>query len=204
MPSKRLRTPVEERLFASDRLLTRRTFLRAGALAGAGLLAAACQPTPSPTSAPAPTSAAAVTEPKATEVPATAVPTAVPPTAAPAAPITLRYQNHWSKETDAHYEGMNWLFKEFGVWPVEIVAEDPLFEGVGNPILVRESHRSEIKQLPDGFRLLASSADCRIQAMVHETLPLYGTQFHPESRLEHYLDGHRIVANFFRIARDRA
>ena len=96
------------------------------------------------------------------------------------------------------------LFKEFGVWPVEIVAEDPLFEGVGNPILVRESHRSEIKQLPDGFRLLASSADCRIQAMVHETLPLYGTQFHPESRLEHYPDGHRIVANFFRIARDRA
>jgi ABC-type glycerol-3-phosphate transport system substrate-binding protein len=30
-----------------------------------------------------------------------------------AAPISLRYQNHWSKETDAHYEGMNWLYPAF-------------------------------------------------------------------------------------------
>ncbi|MFP4250322.1 MAG: glutamine amidotransferase-related protein [Armatimonadota bacterium] len=95
-------------------------------------------------------------------------------------------------------------FKESGIWPVEIIAEDPLFEGLPNPIRVREAHRSEIKELPDGFRLLASSADCEIQAMVHETLPLYGTQFHPESRMEHYPDGHAIVSNFFEIARDRA
>jgi len=93
------------------------------------------------------------------------------------------------------------LFKESGVWPVQIVADDPLLEGLPRLIRVRESHRSEIKQLPEGFRLLASSADCRIQAIVHETLPLYGTQFHPETRLEHYPDGHAIVANFFRIAR---
>lgn len=94
-------------------------------------------------------------------------------------------------------------FKESGVWPVEIVAEDPLFEGLTSPVRVREAHRSEIKQLPEGFRLLASSRDCRIQAMVHEEMPLYGTQFHPESRMEHYPDGHRIVANFFSIARQR-
>jgi ABC-type glycerol-3-phosphate transport system substrate-binding protein len=37
-------------------------------------------------------------------------PEAVVPTAAR---VTLRYQNHWSKETDAHYEGMNWLYKAF-------------------------------------------------------------------------------------------
>jgi GMP synthase-like glutamine amidotransferase len=95
------------------------------------------------------------------------------------------------------------LFKEFGIWPVQIVAEDPLFDGLPNPIRVREAHRSEIKQLPEGFRLLASSADCRIQATVHETMPLYGTQFHPESRMEHYPDGHAIVSNFFNIARER-
>lgn len=27
--------------------------------------------------------------------------------------VSLRYQNHWTKETDAHYEGMQWLYKEF-------------------------------------------------------------------------------------------
>jgi ABC-type glycerol-3-phosphate transport system substrate-binding protein len=27
--------------------------------------------------------------------------------------VVLTYQNHWSKETDAHYEGMNWLYESF-------------------------------------------------------------------------------------------
>ncbi len=95
------------------------------------------------------------------------------------------------------------LFKESGVWPVRIIAEDPLFEGLPELIRVRQSHRSEVKQLPASFRLLASSADCEIQAIVHEEMPLYGTQFHPESRLENYPDGHAIVSNFFGIARER-
>lgn len=105
-------------------------------------------------------------------------------------------------EADLHPEYHPGLFKEWGIWPVEIVAEDPLFEGLPTPIRVREAHRSEIKQLPEGFRLLASSADCEIQAMVHVDRPLYGTQFHPESRMEHYPDGHAIVSNFFGIARE--
>ena len=29
------------------------------------------------------------------------------------AEVTLRYQNHWTKEDDAHYEGMNWLYEAF-------------------------------------------------------------------------------------------
>jgi len=107
-------------------------------------------------------------------------------------------------EADLHPEYHPGLLKEWGVCPVDILADDPLFAGLGSPVLVREAHRSEIKQLPEGFRLLASTADCRIQAMVHEELPLYGTQFHPESRLEHYPDGHAIVSNFFAIARERA
>lgn len=27
--------------------------------------------------------------------------------------VKLRYQNHWTKETDAHYKGMQWLYSEF-------------------------------------------------------------------------------------------
>ena len=29
------------------------------------------------------------------------------------AEVTLRYQNHWTKETDAHFDGMNWLYEAF-------------------------------------------------------------------------------------------
>ena len=51
--------------------------------------------------------------PKATETVVTLpTPTAVPPTEPPKA-VSLRYQNHWTKETDAHYKGMQWLYKEF-------------------------------------------------------------------------------------------
>jgi len=159
MPSKKWQTSVEGRLSASDKRLTRRTFLRAGALAGAGLLAAACQPAPAPTSAPTPAAVAATTAPQATAVPATAVPatavpaTAVPATAAPVEPITLRYQNHWSKETDAHYEGMNWLFKEFSARYPEIKIENIL-----NP----DSEESRKKILAD-----CAAGDC--PEIIHET-----------------------------------
>jgi hypothetical protein len=27
--------------------------------------------------------------------------------------VVLTYQNHWSKETDTHYDGMNWLYESF-------------------------------------------------------------------------------------------
>lgn len=105
-------------------------------------------------------------------------------------------------EADLHPEYHPGLFKEWGAWPVEIVADDPIFEGLNSPIRVREAHRSEVEQLPDGFRLLASSADCEVQAMVHEEMPLYGTQFHPESRMEGYEDGRELLRNFFAIARE--
>ncbi|MGD9496308.1 MAG: gamma-glutamyl-gamma-aminobutyrate hydrolase family protein [Armatimonadota bacterium] len=95
-------------------------------------------------------------------------------------------------------------FKEWGVWPVHIVQGHPLFEGLESPLLVWEMHRSEIKRLPEEFRVLASTDECRVQAMVHEQMPLFGTQFHPERRQEGYPDGHRLLTNFFAIAREHA
>jgi len=95
-------------------------------------------------------------------------------------------------------------FKEWGVWPIEIIADDPLFEGLTGPLRIWVMHCGETTVIPEGFRLLASSADCRVQAIVHETLPIYGTQFHPERRQEEYPDGFRVLSNFFGIARERA
>jgi len=92
-----------------NRPLTRRDALK---ILGTGLGAAAlagCAPKVVETAAPA------------------AQPTAVPPTAVPVTkPVTLRYQNHWSKETDAHVKGMEWLYKEFHAANPDVVIENVL------------------------------------------------------------------------------
>lgn len=89
----------------SQKRMTRREAL---ALMGTGMgaaLVAACAPQP----------AAQVAE--ATKV--------VPPTEAPK-PVTLRYQNHWTKETDAHYKGMGWLYETFQKQNPNVIIENIL------------------------------------------------------------------------------
>jgi GMP synthase-like glutamine amidotransferase len=92
-------------------------------------------------------------------------------------------------------------FKELGMYPVCIVRRDPLFRGLGAVVRVREYHRSEVKRLGPDLILLASSAECRVQAFVHRRKPIYGVQFHPEESLDEYPDGRRVLENFFRVAR---
>ncbi len=104
-------------------------------------------------------------------------------------------------EIDPHQAyGPGW-FKEWGVHPVRVLARDPLFEGLGDFVRVQELHRCQLNRAPDGFRLLASTDECPVQAFVHEDGPLYGVQFHPEHASETYPDGWRILDNFFAIAR---
>lgn len=91
-------------------------------------------------------------------------------------------------------------FKEVGYRPVRVVADDPLFEGLGREPIFFESHYWEVKELPADFELLASTDVCRIQAMKHRRLPIYGTQFHPEVHSVEYEDGMMLLTNFFRIA----
>jgi hypothetical protein len=92
------------------------------------------------------------------------------------------------------------LFKEEGFYPIRKVGNDPLFEGLPDPFIVRESHVCEIKQLPPGFDLIATGDNCRVQAMKHRDRPLWSTQFHPEGWHEAYPHGRRLMANFFRLA----
>lgn len=92
-------------------------------------------------------------------------------------------------------------FKEWGVYPVRVMAQDPLFRGCGKTIRVQEYHYWEVKRLGPALRRLASSADCRVQAFRHRTKPIYGTQFHPEQSPDAYPDGTKILRNFFRLAK---
>ena len=91
-------------------------------------------------------------------------------------------------------------FVETGMQPVRVVQSDPLFAGLPETIYVRQAHYCEVKQLPPDFRLLASSENCRLQAMRHGQRCVYGVQFHPEMYTAEYPDGQRILSNFLAMA----
>lgn len=89
-------------------------------------------------------------------------------------------------------------FMERGFYELTVLKPDSLFEGCGSPPIVYESHYCEIKALPPGFDLLASTLECRIQAMRHQERPIVSVQFHPEGYTDRFPDGRRILQNFFR------
>jgi GMP synthase (glutamine-hydrolysing) len=90
--------------------------------------------------------------------------------------------------------------QERGFMPVALQASHPLFDGLTSEPVVFQAHYWEVKALPAGFRALAASDLCCIQALAHEQLPLFGTQFHPEMYDEAHPDGRRLLENFFRLA----
>ena len=54
--------------------------------------------------------------------------------------------------------------------------------------------------LPAGFRVLASTERCRVQAIASEERGWWGTQFHPESYRSATPAGERILRTFFELA----
>ena len=94
-------------------------------------------------------------------------------------------------------------YKEWGMYPVQVIKPDPLFAGCGERVRVQQFHRSEVKTLGRELTVLASSPACRVQTFVHRKKPVYGVQFHPEEASEAYPDGFRILKNFFRLAASR-
>jgi GMP synthase-like glutamine amidotransferase len=90
--------------------------------------------------------------------------------------------------------------KEWGPSVVRVTADDPLFAGLDETIIVEQRHFWELKTAPTGFARLAASDACAVQAIRHESRPLWGLQFHPERYSERYPDGRIVLANFFRLA----
>ena len=56
------------------------------------------------------------------------------------------------------------------------------------------NHNDEVHEMPQGFRIMASSDACQVQVMQHETLPYAGVQYHPE--VENTDFGAEIFQNF--------
>ncbi len=88
---------------------------------------------------------------------------------------------------------------EFG--KTQLLIEDPgdLFVGLPDTFTVWESHNDEVTKTPNGFKRLASSENCPVQAMQAVKRPLYGVQFHPE--VEHTEYGYEVFKNFLNICR---
>jgi para-aminobenzoate synthetase component II len=79
-----------------------------------------------------------------------------------------------------------------------------IFSGMPNPFSAVRYHSLVIDedQLPDGFVVTAHSLDDgEVQGIRHESLPIEGVQFHPESILTQ--EGMTIVKNFLKMCRVR-
>ncbi|MDE6463411.1 MAG: glutamine-hydrolyzing GMP synthase [Muribaculaceae bacterium] len=70
----------------------------------------------------------------------------------------------------------------------------PLLEGIGQGAQVWMSHGDTITRLPEGFKVIASTADVRFAAFASESQPVWGVQFHPE--VFHSTCGMQLLRNF--------
>ena len=84
--------------------------------------------------------------------------------------------------------------REYGRAHVQISKRDPFFDGVPDECEVWMSHGDQVQEISNGFISLARTATCPVAAVRHETLPVYGIQFHPE--VTHTPFGKTLLKNF--------
>jgi len=87
--------------------------------------------------------------------------------------------------------------REFGRADVEAIAESALFDGVwsqGKKYPVWMSHGDRVTRLPEGFKVIAKSANAPMAAIADEARRYYGVQFHLE--VVHTPDGAKLISNF--------
>lgn len=95
------------------------------------------------------------------------------------------------------YKGVK---KEMGYDTVNIVKQHPILEGLPPQPIVRHAHSLELKSIPDGFQVYASTQMTHIQMIIHDTLPIAGTQFHPEYYTDEHPAGRTMIENFCKYA----
>ncbi|MGC8805613.1 MAG: glutamine-hydrolyzing GMP synthase, partial [Candidatus Ratteibacteria bacterium] len=77
--------------------------------------------------------------------------------------------------------------------------KDVIFENVPEKTIVWMSHYDQVENLPEGFQLIGSTANCKIAAFRNKEGSIYGLQFHPE--VIHTQHGKTILKNFlYKIA----
>lgn len=75
-----------------------------------------------------------------------------------------------------------------------IEPENRLLKGISSGSQVWMSHGDSVLELPPNFKLLATTDSIPVAAFKHNSLELYGIQFHPE--VTHSIDGKTLLQNF--------
>jgi GMP synthase (glutamine-hydrolysing) len=88
---------------------------------------------------------------------------------------------------------------ERGRHNVQVIAKDPIFDGMNETINLVENHFDEVKKLPAGFIHLAQNDLSRFQIIKHATKPVYGIQAHTEYFYSARPDGGTLLRNFLKI-----
>ncbi len=83
--------------------------------------------------------------------------------------------------------------------PIDIVAPDPLFEGICKEMLAGRYHSWIVNRdtLPECLEITALSKEGYIMGLRHKTYDIHGIQFHPESVLTP--QGRTIIKNFLKL-----
>ncbi len=87
-----------------------------------------------------------------------------------------------------------------GFASVEVLDGAGLFAGSPRVLDVFKSHEDEVSILPPGFRALATSHSCRVEAVAADDRPWWGTQFHPEAWDPEHPDGRAVLSRFLQLA----
>ena len=69
--------------------------------------------------------------------------------------------------------------REYGQTKV-FIGDCAIFDGLGKEEEMLMSHTDYVAQVPDGFKVVATTSDCPCAAIANEDKKLYGVQFHPE------------------------
>ncbi len=85
-------------------------------------------------------------------------------------------------------------FGEYGTTDLRVEKEGRLLSGLGNKQSVWMNHRDVVAGMPDGYSIVASTANSPISVFENVESNIYGVQFHPE--VSHTKGGDVVFKNF--------
>ncbi len=83
---------------------------------------------------------------------------------------------------------------EYGFTEIERTGESVILKNMPEKFRAWASHFDEVKKVPSGFRVVAKSETCGVEAMENAKARIFSTQFHPE--VWHTENGEQIFKNF--------
>jgi len=73
-----------------------------------------------------------------------------------------------------------------------------VFANIPSPYTATRYHSLIVEDIPESLQINATAKDGSVMGFHHESLPIHGVQFHPESIATEY--GHELLANFMALA----